>query len=238
MLWWYSQQVHAECIQRHVSLLGLTIGVWSLQEFNCHTFRPPAWPSWERVDKASNAATSQGTAKQCRRLTAFGDQGLKVNSGTFRIVTRVSRMPVSAEPCISKASSQPQDSCRHLSGQTMRSVVCLTTCLELHDELARGIPCSRRVSTMASEDSTSTAFRVAVSTRIAGPLFSIILTAPAPTRAVRLSHHCCHFPASSTVMAETKRGASHQAERQRETPSAMLSRTQKAATAARCFVVA
>ncbi|KAJ8111979.1 hypothetical protein OPT61_g5547 [Boeremia exigua] len=55
---------------------------------------------------------------------------------------------------------------------------------------------------MASEDSSSATFHVAASTRIAGPLFSIILTDPASTGAVRLRHHC-HFPAIPTVTAKT-----------------------------------
>jgi hypothetical protein len=66
------------------------------------------------------------------------------------------------------------------------------------------------VLTIASEDSTSTAFHVAGSTHAAGPLFSIILTDPASTRAVRLSHRGCHFPAISPSTAETRRGVSRQ----------------------------
>jgi hypothetical protein len=43
MLWWYSQQVHAECSHGHVSSLGLTVDVWTLQQVQqpqepkCHT---------------------------------------------------------------------------------------------------------------------------------------------------------------------------------------------------------
>lgn len=43
VLWWYSQQVHAECSQRQVGYLGLTFDVWRRleemeqhQECNCH----------------------------------------------------------------------------------------------------------------------------------------------------------------------------------------------------------
>lgn len=118
--------------------------------------------------KASNAAASQGTAKHGRRLTASGDQDLEVNSGTFR-------GPSGTCACIRGAIAPGRRSIltakRQLQGSARSKIEerCLFDDMPRASQWAgtwHSLPSS--VLTIASEDSTSAAFHVAVSTRTAG----------------------------------------------------------------------
>ena len=165
MLWWYSQQVHAECSHGHVS------ACWPHNPCVEPTSNSPRSLTVTHLDsrlgccrkEASNVPTSQSEVKRSRRLTAFGDQDLAVNSG----IVRVARMPASAELSTSQGNLIAKSTCQDPSSQTERSVVCLTTCLEPHDGLARGTRCS-----LPSFDNGKRGFhvdisQVARSTRIA-----------------------------------------------------------------------
>jgi hypothetical protein len=123
-------------------------------------------------------------------------------------------------PLLTQSILQARTSCQGRSNQTPRpdinrSAVCLT-CFEPHNGLARGIPGILRLPSKFSTFGQWQAriprpphSRLPPQHCIAPPLFSIILTDPASTRAVCLSYHC-HFPTNSTVTVETKRGVSRQ----------------------------
>ena len=166
-------------------------------------------------------------------MTVFGDEDHEANSEASKWRAYLHPRELLHPRCIMTG----RDTCQGPVERDIKNVLfCLTTCFEPRNGQARGLFCSR-----SSFDDGRQGFYIHYNPGCRpniAPLFSIILTDPASTRAVRLSHRLL-FPTISTVTAETMCGAFHRPEaRNRRRKLCLTDRTQKVASTAGCFVIA